>query len=78
MSVSIDATNALYCASNSTNLEEGSECIGSFDNGLECGMWSPDGEVLALVTFAVDEDVDDNEEIVKDRKFEKIKKREKA
>ena len=43
VSVSIDATNALYCASNSTNLEEGSECIGSFDNGLECGMWSPDG-----------------------------------
>ena len=67
VSVSIDATNALYCASNSTNLEEGSECIGSFDNGLECGMWSPDGEVLALVTFAVDEDVDDNEEIVKDK-----------
>lgn len=50
VSVSIDETNAL--SSKGGNIEEGSECIGIFENGLECGGWSPDGEVLALVTFA--------------------------
>ncbi|KAL9188474.1 hypothetical protein ACHAXT_006852 [Thalassiosira profunda] len=57
VSVSVDDTNAL--ASKGGILEEGSECIGSFENGLEGGGWSPDGEVLALVTFAADEDEDE-------------------
>jgi len=67
VSVSIDETNTI--ASKGGNLEEGSECIGSFENGLECGGWSPDGEVLALVTFASDEDEDGNE-IVNDKDLE--------
>ncbi|KAL3765880.1 hypothetical protein ACHAW5_002113 [Stephanodiscus triporus] len=58
VSVSIDATSKI--ASKGGNLEEGSECIGTFENGLESGGWSPDGEVLALVTFASDEDEDGN------------------
>ena len=58
VSVSIDATNNIV--SKGGNVEEGSECIGSFENGLESGGWSPDGEVLALVTFASDEDEDGN------------------
>ena len=69
VSVSIDATNAIAASSNNTeeggscsNIEDGSECIGSFDNGLECGSWSPDGEVLVLVTFASSNDDDDDEE----------------
>jgi hypothetical protein len=76
VSVSIDATNAIAAAAlnNSTeeqggssscsnnNIEDGSECIGSFDNGLECGSWSPDGEVLVLVTFASSSNDDDNDD----------------
>lgn len=58
VSVSIDATNTIV--SNGGTVEEGSECIGSFDNGLECGGWSPDGEVLVLVTFVSDMDEDGN------------------
>mmetsp|Transcript_17532 Transcript_17532/g.36805 ORF Transcript_17532/g.36805 Transcript_17532/m.36805 type:complete len:1678 (-) Transcript_17532:61-5094(-) len=54
VSVSIDATNSL--AKNGGIVEDGSECIGSFENGLESGGWSPDGEVLALVTFASEAD----------------------
>jgi len=54
VSVSIDATNNI--ANSGGIIEEGSECIGSFDNGLSCGGWSIDGEVLALVTFASDEE----------------------
>ncbi|KAL7542565.1 hypothetical protein ACHAXR_012383 [Thalassiosira sp. AJA248-18] len=63
VSVSVDSTNTI--ASKGGVVEEGSECIGTFENGLECGGWSPDGEVLALVTFASDEDEDgDNDEVV--------------
>ncbi|KAL3822896.1 hypothetical protein ACHAXA_010679 [Cyclostephanos tholiformis] len=58
VSVSIDDTNTI--ASKGGNVEEGSECIGTFENGLESGGWSPDGEILALVTFASDEDEDGN------------------
>ncbi|KAL7546751.1 hypothetical protein ACHAWF_010084 [Thalassiosira exigua] len=57
VSVSIDATNSI--ASKGGIVEEGSECIGTFENGLECGGWSPDGEVLALLTFASDDDDND-------------------
>jgi hypothetical protein len=77
VSVSIDTTNAIAAATlnNSTEeqggssscssnniIEDGSECIGSFDNGLECGSWSPDGEVLVLVTFASSSNDDDDDE----------------
>ena len=60
VSVSIDSTNTL--ASSGGVVEEGSECIGSFENGLECGGWSPDGEVLALVTFTSEDDDDEDED----------------
>lgn len=58
VSVSIDDTNTL--SSKGGKVEDGSECIGIFENGLECGGWSPDGEVLALVTFVSDADEDGN------------------
>lgn len=58
VSVSIDTTASL--ALEGGNVEEGSEYIGTFENGLECGGWSPDGEVLALVTFANDEGEEGN------------------
>ena len=32
------------------------ELVGVFDHGLEAGTWSPDGEVLLLVTAVTDED----------------------
>ena len=57
VSVSIDETCSLFRAGE--EVEMGSECIGSFENGLECGSWSPDGEVLALVTYAQEEETDD-------------------
>lgn len=56
VSVSIDSVNEL--ASRGQAVEGGGECIGSFENGLQCGAWSPDREVLALVTFASDDDED--------------------
>lgn len=56
VSVSIDSVNEL--ASLGQAVEGGGECIGSFENGLQCGAWSPDSEVLALVTFASDDDED--------------------
>ena len=37
------------------------ELVGEFDNGLEGGRWSPDGEVLALLTYVNDE-YDDNDD----------------
>ncbi len=63
VSVSIDETNSLS-SKGDKNIEEGSECIGIFENGLECGGWSPDGEVLALVTFASDADEEGNSILV--------------
>ena len=59
VSVSIDETNAIS-SKGGNNIEDGSECIGIFENGLVCGGWSPDGEVLALVTFASDADEEGN------------------
>ena len=59
VSVSIDETNAIS-SKGGNNIEDGSECIGIFENGLECGGWSPDGEVLALVTFASDANEEGN------------------
>ena len=35
--------------------------MGEFDHGLEGGRWSPDGEVLALLTYVNDE-YDDNDD----------------
>jgi elongator complex protein 1 len=58
VSVSTGATTSISMKGDQS-CEEGSECIGSFENGLECGGWSPDGEILALVTFA---DEDEQEE----------------
>jgi len=55
VSVSTDATTSI-AMKGGASCEEGSECIGSFENGLECGGWSPDGEILALVTFADEEE----------------------
>jgi len=55
VSVSTDATTSI-AMKGGASYEEGSECIGSFENGLECGEWSPDGEILALVTFADEEE----------------------
>ena len=57
VSVSIDETSSLFQKGEA--VEMGSECIGSFENGLECGSWSPDGEVLALVTYAQEEEADE-------------------
>ncbi|KAL7486383.1 hypothetical protein ACHAW6_011976 [Cyclotella cf. meneghiniana] len=54
VSVSIDSTNSVVSRNGSP--EDGSECIGTFMNGLECGGWSPDGEVLALITFASEDE----------------------
>ncbi|KAL3788425.1 hypothetical protein ACHAWO_007380 [Cyclotella atomus] len=54
VSVSVDQTTTL--ALNNETVEEGSECIGSFENGLQTGCWSGDGEVLALVTFASEDE----------------------
>jgi len=59
VSVSIDDTNSIW-SKRVGAMEDGSECIGSFENGLECGKWSPDGEVLALVTFSCDDEDDGN------------------
>ena len=67
VSVSIDATNSIALKGGGDSvIEQGSECIGSFDNGLLAGGWSPDGEVLALVTFATDGNEDGNNEEEKD------------
>ena len=55
VSVSTDLTTSI-AMEGGASCEEGSECIGSFENGLECGGWSPDGEILALVTFADEEE----------------------
>lgn len=66
VSVSIDQTTTI--SSQNGVVEEGSECIGSFENGLQCGGWSPDGEVLALVTYA-SEDEEGNEISVQDEEF---------
>lgn len=73
VSVSIDATNTL--ASQGCVVEEGGECIGTFENGLECGGWSPDGEVLALITFASDEaeDEDGHESVANGNKDPDVK-----
>ena len=49
VSVSVDAAAAA-----DGNAEEGGECIGSFENGLECGGWSPDGEVVRTVRKLTD------------------------
>ncbi|KAL3784808.1 hypothetical protein HJC23_013848 [Cyclotella cryptica] len=54
VSVSVESTNSIVSRNGSP--EDGSECIGTFENGLECGGWSPDGEVLALVTFASEDE----------------------
>ena len=55
VSVPTDITTSIAMKGDAS-CEEGSECIGSFENGLECGGWSPDGEILALVTFADEEE----------------------
>ena len=55
VSISTDATTSIAMGANES-CEEGSECIGSFENGLQCGGWSPDGEILALVTYADEEE----------------------
>lgn len=55
VSVSTDTTTSI-AMKGGASCEEGSECIGSFENGLECGEWSPDGEILALITFADEEE----------------------
>ena len=38
------------------------ELVGEFDHGLEGGRWSPDGEVLALLTYVDDDDEYDDDE----------------
>ena len=42
----------------SSSMSPVAELVGEFDHGLEGGIWSPDGEVLALFTY-IDNDDDD-------------------
>jgi IKI3 family len=38
------------------------ELVGEFENGIFAGAWSPDGEILVLVTAVRDDDDDDDDE----------------
>ena len=42
------------------------ELVGVFDQGLEAASWSPDKEVLLMVTSIVEDDDNDNEDGGKD------------